>query len=198
MGAHNWGSIVFVTANCDDSAFRGLLFSIRGTIMAFPATGAQSMAVTFEDRDTNQSTVDFYVPSAAITADVATFATGSLITTLTGLSNASIRRVTLSRTYENDAFVTPPEESDVQRKGVFSWVASDRTKSRNEIPSIKNTLVLDGTDFLNSGDPLVQALITMVVDEGLIDVYGLGNYRGVKIVQMSSAPYKRHRKSVKG
>lgn len=166
--------------------------------MAFPATGAQSMAVTFEDRDTNQSTVDFYVPSAAITADVATFATGSLITTLTGLSNASIRRVTLSRTYENDAFVTPPEESDVQRKGVFSWVASDRTKSRNEIPSIKNTLVLDGTDFLNSGDPLVQALITMVVDEGLIDVYGLGNYRGVKIVQMSSAPYKRHRKSVKG
>lgn len=166
--------------------------------MAFVAAGAQSMAVTFEDRDTDQATVDFYVPAAAVTADVGTFATGTLITTLTALSNASIRRVTLTRTYENDAFVTPVEASDVQRKGVFSWVASDRTRSRNEIPSIKNELVLDGTEFLNSGDAAVQALINMVVDTGLIDVYGLGNYRGVKLVQMAGAPYKRHRASAKG
>lgn len=166
--------------------------------MAFVADGAQSMAVTFEDRDTNQSTVDFYVPEAAITADVAAFATTDLITTLAALSNASIRRVTLSRTYVNDAFVQPVEASDVQRKGVFTWLANDRTKSRNEIPSIKNELVIDGTDFINASDAGVAALIAMVVDAGLIDVYGLGNYRGVKIVQMSGPPYKRHRKSTRG
>lgn len=166
--------------------------------MAFVAAGTQAMNVTFEDRDLNTSVVSFFVPSAVVTADVNTFATGDLVTTLGGLSDAFIRRVTVTRSFENDTYVQPPESCDIERKGMFSWRASDRTTSKNEIPSIKNTLVIDGTNNLNIADPLVSAFIAMMVDAGLLDVYGLGNYRGVKITGTASAPRKIHRASSKG
>lgn len=166
--------------------------------MAFVADGAQSMSVTFEDRDKNQSTVDFYVPAAVVSGDITTFVTGDLPTTLGALSNAGIRRVTVSKSWEQDTWVVPVEASDVQRKGVFPWLASDRSKSRNEIPSIKNELVIDGTDFILQSDAAVTAFVAMVVDAGLLDVYGLGNYRGVKITGLDGVPYKRHRKSTRG
>ena len=166
--------------------------------MAFVAAGTQAMNVTFEDRDLNPSTVSFFVPSAVVTADVNTFATTTLPTTLGALSDAYIRRITVTRSFENDTYVQPPESCDIERKGMFSWRAQDRTTSKNEIPSIKNTLVVDGSNILNIADPLVSAFLAMMVDAGLLDVYGLGNYRGVKIVGTASAPRKIHRASSKG
>lgn len=166
--------------------------------MAFVATGTQAINVTFEDRDGNQSTISFFVPGAAVTEDVETFATGTLITRLTALSDAFIRRVTMTHTFENDTYVQPVEACDIERKGVWVWKAEDRTTSKNEIPSIKNTLVLDGTNFINTTDAAVIAFKDMMVDDGLFDTYGMGNYRGIKLVDTKSAPEKIHRKSSKG
>lgn len=166
--------------------------------MAYVPVGTQSITVTWEDRDGNQSPVQFFVPEAAVTEDVETFATGDLVTTVGPLSDASIRRITITQVFENDSFAVPVEASDVERKGVFVWQAEDRTTSKNEIPSIKNTLVLDGTNKLNTADALISAFIAMMVDTGLIDVYGMGNYRGIKLIGTKSAPQKIHRKSSKG
>lgn len=166
--------------------------------MAFVATSTKSINVTFEDRDGNESIVSFFAPGAAVTADVETFATGTLITRLSALSNATIRRVTMTHTFENDAFAQPPEESDVERKGVWVWQANDRSTSKNEIPSLKNTLVIDGTDTINTVHADVVAFFNMMVDTGLWDVYGMGNYRGVKLIGTKSAPKKIHRASSKG
>ena len=166
--------------------------------MAFPQTGTTIISVTFEDRDKNLSTVAFHAPSAAVLANVETFATSTLITNLTALSDAFIRRVTVHHTFENDTYVQPVEASDVERKGVFSWYADDRTVSKNEIPSIKNTLVLDGTNNLNTTDAAITTFIAMMVDTGLWDVYGMGNNRGVKLRGTKSAPHKIHRASSRG
>lgn len=166
--------------------------------MAYVPTGTTAINVTFEDRDKNPSIVSFFAPAAAVTADVESFARGTLATNLAALSNASIRRITITHTFENDAFVQPPEESDVERKGVFVWQASDRTTSKNEIPSINNTLVIDGTDTINTTAAAVSTFKAMMVDTGLWDVYGMGNYRGVKLIDYKSAPIKIHRASSKG
>jgi hypothetical protein len=166
--------------------------------MAFVPAGTQVISVTFEDRDVNQSTTQFFVPAAAVAADVATFARGTLVTNLAAISDASIRRVTIHQTYDNDSFVLPPETCDIERKGLFSWRASDRTRSKTEIPSIKNTLVLDKTNNILTSDPAVAAFIAMMVDTGLFDVYGMGNYRGVKLVDTITAPRKIHRGSNEG
>lgn len=166
--------------------------------MAFVATGTKGINVTFEDRDGNQSVVSFFAPAAAITADVETFATTTLVANLAALSNAGIRRVTMTHTYENDAFAQPPEESDVERKGAFVWKALDRTTSKNEIPSFNNTLVLDGTDTINTTAAAVVTFIGMMVSTSLWDVYGMGNYRGIKLIGTKSAPKKIHRKSNDG
>jgi len=166
--------------------------------MAFVPAGVQAMNVTFEDRDKNTGTVAFFVPAAVITADVDTFATTTLPTILAPLSDAFIRRISIQRTWENDTYVQPVEAADVERKGVFVWSALDRTISKNEIPSIKNTLVLDGTNTINTTDAAIVAFIAMMVDTGLLDVYGLGNYRGIKLTGTKTAPRKIHRASSKG
>lgn len=166
--------------------------------MAFVATSTKSMSLTLEDRDKNQSTITFHAPGAVVTADVETFALGTLATNIGALSNAGIRRISITHTYENDSFVQPPEESDVERKGVFVWVSDDRTTSKNEIPSLKNTLVLDGTDFINTTDSNVVTFMNMMIDSGLWDTYGLGNYRGIKLRGTKSAPKKIHRGSNEG
>ena len=166
--------------------------------MAYVPTGTTVISVTLEDRDGNQSPIQFHAPSAAVIEDVETFATGTLATNLLALSNATIRRISVHHTFENDAFAQPPEESDVERKGVFVWTAEDRTTSKSEIPSFKNTLVIDGTDTINTTNAAVIAFMDMMEDSGLFDVYGMGNYRGVKIVGIKSAPEKHHRASKKG
>jgi hypothetical protein len=166
--------------------------------MAYVPAGAQGVSVTFEDRDKNSSSVAFFAPAAVVAADITTFATTTLPTTLGALSDASIRRLTVTRTFENDAFVVPPESCDIERKGMFVWRAADRSTSKNEIPSIKNTLVIDGSNLLNIADPLVSAFIAMMVDTGLLDVYGLGNYRAQKLIETASAPRKIHRANSRG
>lgn len=166
--------------------------------MAFVPTGTTVISVTFEDRDLNTSTVQFFVPAAAVTADVETFAIGTLVTNLAALSDAFIRRVNVSHTFENDTYVLPVEACDVERKGVFVWQATDRTTSKNEIPSVKNTLILDKTQNINTTDAAVVAFQDMMIDTGLFDVYGMGNYRGIKLIGTKSAPKKIHRESNKG
>lgn len=166
--------------------------------MPMVATGTTQINVTLEDRDKNTATVTFYAPAAALTEDVETFATGTLMTHLTALSNATVRRITINHTFENDSFAAPPEESDVERKGVFVWASQDRTTSKCEIPSFRSTLVIDGTETINTTDAAVVAFKAMMVDTGLFDTYGMGNYRGIKLVDYKSPPEKHHRASNKG
>jgi hypothetical protein len=166
--------------------------------MAFVKAGTQVMTVTIEDRDQNTASASFYVPSAVVTADVDEFATTTLPTKLGALSDGYIRRITVTQTYENDTYTQPVEACDIERKGSFVWKAEDRSVSKNEIPSFKNTLVVDGTNIVDVANAAVSDFIAMVVDTGLLDVYGLGNSRGTKIVATASTPVKIHRKNSRG
>lgn len=166
--------------------------------MAIVPSGAKRMNFTFEDRDKNRSTLTLYAPSAVVSDDAATWATTDGVALLQPLTDARIASISIIDEYVNDDLTVPVEASDVERKGLFSFDVEGAGVSSFRIPSFLNTKVIDGTNTINTADAAVQAFINGMIDAGLIDVYGLGNFRGDKLVALATAPRKVHRGSTKG
>lgn len=167
--------------------------------MAIVAAGTSAILFNFQDRDENTASLTLYSPSAAITEDVATWASTTGAGLVQALSNAKLISISIIQRFVNDDVSTlPVEASDVERKAVFSYDVAGGGVSTFRIPSIDNTHVVDGTKFLNPTDTAVAAFQAAMIDAGLFDVYGLGNFRGDKLVAPNGAPYKAHKGSNKG
>lgn len=166
--------------------------------MPIAAVGTKAINYTFYDRDNNSATLTLYAPADVITEDVEAWAIGTGAALAQAMSDAQIRQVTIVQTYEESTIVQPVEASDVERKAVFDFKVAGGGHSTFRIPSIKNTLVVDGTKYINRADAAVVAFEAAVIDTGLFDLYGLGNFRGDKLTALNNVPFKSHRGSNDG
>jgi hypothetical protein len=168
--------------------------------MALAATPTVSVAISLKDRDGNRGTVSLYYPSGNTIANIQAEVEGTIIPAIQGLSDAVVVAWTISF-FANDLEFNPatdaPETSDVERKGVFVFTNGAFSTTKYEVPSVKNTLVIDGTNKLNMADPLVSAFVTAITTAGVdgLKPSGIGNSA---INTLKDVPYKMHRKSTKG
>lgn len=149
-----------------------------------------SVNTTFLDRDGNKSTSTIYYDQALAYDAVAT-AAGTLYTAMTNISDAQIVAQTISRNFEDpDLIDAPPETSDVERKLLLTFRDSDRRAVSVTIPSVRNTLVVDGTNVVDPANVAVSAFVTALVGTGVTS-------RGLDIIKLDKAR-KVHRRSSEG
>lgn len=147
------------------------------------------VSLTFADRDKNTSTMKVYFQSGLAFAALEGAAAG-LVAAAGALSDSPIVGYTISREFEETADVQPPEISDVERKGYFAFRLADKRLTSMSVPSIKNTLVLDNTNVINTADALVAAFVAAVSAGGT-------DSSGQDVIRLETAE-KRHRGSRKG
>lgn len=157
------------------------------------------VAASFKDRDDNYSSLSFKLPAALSDTEAVTAAL-VVINAADALSDAVLTGYTISRgSVDHVAIATgAPETSDVERKGVFVWRADNGQTVKIEVPSILNTLVVDGTNVIAPTDAAVLAFVNGVINTGI----GAGNSpitnAGASLVALTEPGKKVHRKSSKG
>lgn len=167
--------------------------------MAFTSDATWAASGTFQDRDRNTASMSIRLPGALTFAQAETAAL-AVFNAAAAISDAIFYDYNLSRGAMDFAQLTAlaPETADVERKGVFQCRAANGQTVKFEVPSIKNTLVVDGTNVLLASDTDVAAFIAVLQDTGL----GAGNSpvtnAGSDLVANVGTPHKIHRKSSKG
>lgn len=156
--------------------------------MAF-VSEAWDITVVFRDRDRNTSVTGAFYANNLPFVDVEA-AASAFVAAIGALSDAPIVQYRITRAYRDDAAPQPPETSDVERKGYFFFRLADSRGTSISVPSIKNTLVVDNTNVINTSDPLVAAFVAAVQTSGTDAI-------GTDIVVLEKAE-KRHRGSRKG
>ncbi len=157
-----------------------------------------SVTIQLEDRDKNRSGVTLYYPSDTELTELVAIVAGAEAA-IGLISNANIVGASINLPLvQNTINVTAPEESDVERKGVFSFATTNPASyAKIEIPSVDNALVVDGTNVLDASSAAVAAVIALF----RFGVPGFAapatNGVGFDITDFRSA-YKRHRRSGKG
>lgn len=156
-------------------------------------------SVTFQDRDKNTSNTSVLFPTGNTVANIIAELEEDLIPALVGASDAIVVGYSINfgaTDYDNLA-LQAPETSDVERKGVFMFRAPNGQIGKMEVPSIKNTLVVDGTNVINMADPLAAAVETAILTAG-VDGLQPSTNTGAAYTAREGTPHKIHRKSRKG
>lgn len=166
--------------------------------MAFVQELATAVTYQFVDLDGNKASLTLYAPDVVIGENIKTWAEGTGYTTVLALTNASILGYAISIQVKQNAPQAAVEASDVERKGVFSFPVAGGGSSSFSVPSIKNELVINGTQFLDEANAAVSSFTAMMEDTGLFDTVGLGNFRGDALLAHTAKPKKTHRNSGKG
>lgn len=164
--------------------------------MALVLSPVYNVSITLIDLDWNTSSMTVHVPAASVIGTVETFVTGTLIPAIQGISNAVVKAWSISRTaIDNAAVADAPEESDVERKGVFSFRAADGSAYVISVPSLLNSLVTDRTNLIITSD----GLVTDFTDALTAGIAGSlpSTYLGSDIVRLDHAR-KMHRGSRRG
>lgn len=166
--------------------------------MALTPNPTYNVTVTLVDRDKNKSTVGFHVPTSVTVGALADQMGSSLLPAITGVSDAIIEGWSISMTAsDHDAASLAPESADVERKGVFSFRADNGAPFVCQVPSIRNTLVVDETNIIDRANVNVLAFINAVTDPGLLELGKPATYLGADIVAFDKAR-KTHRGSSRG
>lgn len=168
--------------------------------MALVGTATYSVVISMVDRDNNKSTLGVSYPSGNTIANITSEVTGSLIPAIEGISDAVVSGFSIATgASETDPAVLAgaPETSDVERKGSFVFRAANGATMALEVPSVRNTLVVDGTNVLDKNDADVAAFIAAFLTAG-VDGLAPSSYLGSALVALEGAPKKIHRKSRKG
>lgn len=168
--------------------------------MAIVNDATWRMNVGFKDRDNNASTMTFYYPGSESAANVQGFLTGTLVPALQALSDAVVTgwSYSFSGTETDPLVLDAPETSDVERKASFVFRDSGNGFMKLEVPSVRNTLVVDGTQNLDPANAAVAAFIDAIVDTGALDLTNAVNFRNLALIARVGAVKKIHRKSTKG
>lgn len=165
--------------------------------MALVETGYQTLTLTFQDRDYNKGQIGFYVDNSVIIADILAAVDTIIVSRITALSDAVCIGWSISRGAIDNTPALAPEASDVERKGVFTFRGANNRPMSLQVPSIKNTLVIDRTNQINTADAAVAAFIGMMVDGTILGTVRPVTVTGADVTLFNSAT-KRHRASSKG
>ena len=167
--------------------------------MALTQSATYNVTITFVDRDKNKSNMTLHVPvgDTTVTALASDIESG-LIPALQGISDASVQGWSIAlNAIDRAPLGLPPEVSDVERKGVFSFRATDGSTYTCQVPSIRNTLVIDETNIVNASDTFVAAFIAAVTDPAVLQLGKPSTYLGADLVTFEKAR-KHHRGSTRG
>jgi hypothetical protein len=156
-----------------------------------------TLTVSFQDRDLNKGSVQFYIANTVLIADIITNLNTIIIPRISALSDATVTGWTLNRSAYEDAPALAGEASDVERKGTFNFRAANNRPVTLQIPSFKNTLVVDRTNQIATTDALVAQFIDMVINGVILGVVRPVSVTGSDVTSFVDA-YKRHRASSKG
>lgn len=164
--------------------------------MAITTDAYWNLGLTFQDRDKNTSQMQLLLPDGIVIADVVAAIDGTFGALVGALSDAVLIGYSFSRGGFDYAAAQAPETSDVERKGSFSFRADNGQILRVTVPSIKNTLVVDGTNKINEADAAVAAFIDYVLN-GVVGVLAPTTNAGGNPTQIVKAE-KTHRGSSRG
>lgn len=164
--------------------------------MAITTDAYWQLGLTFQDRDKNTSQMQLLLPDAIVIADAVAAIDGTFGALVGALSDAVLVGYSFSRGGFDYAAVQAAETSDVERKGSFSFRADNGQVLRVTVPSIKNTLVVDGTNKINEADASVAAFIDYILN-GIVGVLAPTTNAGGNPTQVINA-VKTHRGSSKG
>jgi hypothetical protein len=166
--------------------------------MALVPSPTYHVSVTLIDRDKNKSTVSFHVPTAVTVGALADQMDTSLLPAITAVSDAIIESWSISMAAnDHSAASLAPESADVERKGVFSFRADNGAVFVCQVPSIRNTLVIDETNIIDRANLNVLQFINAVTDPGLLALGKPATYLGADLVSLDKAR-KTHRGSSRG
>jgi hypothetical protein len=164
--------------------------------MALVVSPVWDVSVSLVDRDRNVSSMGIHVPGDVdFTAIVASMAS-MIIPAIGGISNATVKAWSISRrAVDAVAPLDASEDSDVERKGVFSFRAADGSPYVVNVPSFLNSKVVDRVNLINILDVQVAAFIAAMVT-GDADVLPT-TYLGSDLIALDHAR-KHHRGSRRG
>lgn len=165
--------------------------------MALEPYTTYRVSVSMRDRDNNISNVGFNYPAANTIGNVEAELTGTVIPAIAAISDAVVVGYSINYGAGDDVAPVAPETSDVERKGVFTFRVDNGQVVKYEVPSIRNTLVVDGTNVLNPADAAVIAFIAAITSPGIEGLQPVSNVGGL-IVSQASPARKMHRRSSKG
>lgn len=168
--------------------------------MALVADAVWTIVLSFRDNDSNSATMTMYFPGSESAANVQTAITGTLIPAVQGITDAVVTGYRYSYgAKETDPLVLDaPETSDVERKASFVFRDEGLGTMKLEIPSVDNTLVIDGTQNLDPANPLVAAFINAIIDTGVADLGNFVTFRNLALIERLGGVRKIHRGSQKG
>jgi hypothetical protein len=153
-----------------------------------------SLTLSLMDRDKNVSTLGFYIVNGGLLAVIETAIADVLIPAVQAVTDAVVIAWSLTTGARDYAPTLPPEGSDVERKGVFSFRAANGASYVVSVPSFKNTLVIDETNVINKLDGVVSDFIGVVLDGTVLGIAHPVTYLGSDIVSLTKA-VKKHRGS---
>jgi hypothetical protein len=166
-------------------------------IMALVLQPYWTLSLSFKDRDQNKGSIQFYIANSVLIADIITSLSTIIIPRVSALSDATLVGWTLNRSAYEDAAPLAAEASDVEKKGMFLFIAANGRPVTLQLPSIKNTLVVDRTDVLNTADLIVSQFIDMVINGVVLGTGRPTSVTGSDITIFNQA-YKKHRGSKRG
>lgn len=168
--------------------------------MAFQLVPQLTIDMKFRDRDNNIARSAGNIPITGVLDFAGALAYGvALANVAVQLSDATLTDFGIRVDVQDDVVPAPQaaETSDVERKGVFSFELANRQAGRFEIPSVKNSLVVDGSNIISTLDPLVAAFIGIVLNGPPGAGNGFVTAGGAQYSRFLRA-YKAHRGSSKG
>lgn len=164
--------------------------------MALTLSPTYDVSLTLIDLDWNTSSMSLHFPASEAIATVEGFITSDVIPAIQGISNAVVKSWSITRSaIDNAAVSDAPEESDVERKGVFSFRAADGSAYVLNVPSLINDVVLNRTNLIDISDALVVTFLAAITD-GITGALP-STYLGSDIVRLDHAR-KMHRGSRNG
>ena len=166
--------------------------------MALTRNPTYCLTLSFIDRDKNRGSTEFFVDTANTVVEIIAALDVTIIPAVQALSDAVITGWSINSAAVDLAPATPAETSDVERKGIFPFQAANGASYTLQIPSIKNTLVIDGTNVIDLANAAVTTFVDMVVSDAILALVRPRSYLGSDIGRLYSTPTKKHRKSSKG
>ena len=167
--------------------------------MALVADTVARVALFYVDRDNNQASVSAYYGSDNTVANIIAEVEGVLAPAVSGMVDAVLTGYSINFGADDTAVssANAPETSDVERKGSFVFKAANGQIVSMQLPSVKNTLVVDGTNVINSADALTVAFVAAVTTAGVDGLQPTTNI-GEPVISLERPGRKIHRGSSKG
>lgn len=156
-----------------------------------------TLSLSFKDRDHNIGQVQMYVARTVLLADIVDALDATIIGRISALSDATLVGYSLATGSVDNVPALAAETSDVERKGVFTFRGANNRPVTLQIPSIRNSLVVDRTNTILATDAAVAAFTGMMTDGAVLGAVRPITVTGSDVVTFVQA-LKRHRASSKG